>query len=128
MPPTELDKRDMPAVEAMAREWTVDAVRRESARVQQHGSPKVWRRVAVRLGLASGTVEGIARGRTKDLTLTVFERVRSGVIRELEAEIARLHAQLATARAAGLDHRSAAVSRAEAAVAAARIALDEALK
>lgn len=128
MCPMDLEKRDVTAGNTLARDWTAGAVRRESARVQHQGSPKVWRRVAERLGLCSGTVEGIVRGRRKDLTVTTFERVRVGVIRELEAEIARLNAELAVARASGLDARSAEMAKAETAVAAARAAIEEALK
>lgn len=117
----------MPPADGLARDWAVGCAQRESARTGI-GSRKVWQRIAVRLGVSAGTMEGLVRGRTKMVSTAVYERIRCGVVRELEAELARVTHALEMARASGLDARSAAVSRAETAVAAARAAIEEALK
>ena len=99
-----------------AREWGTALEDRESARsgVAIHLARKA---VARRLEVAPGALENIRRGRVKGVRAWLYERIRAGVIREIESEMARLSHELEVARRSGL-----AVNKGEAHAVEARIA------
>lgn len=104
--------------EAIARDWVIRIERRESDR---SGLPlSDARKVAARkAGIAPGTLENLRKGRVKRVAVSVFERLRTAVIRDLQNEIVRCTHELEMARQCGLDPRSSDVAALEAAICAA---------
>lgn len=62
--------------------------------------------VARSIGVSPGTVENLQRGRLKTIAGWLRDALRARVIRELEAEIARLQHEIAVLRQSGVDPRS----------------------
>lgn len=75
---------------------------REAART---GLPVKTARSAVsrRLAMARGTLENLRKNRLKAIAAHWYERLRAGVIAELEAELRHVEHDLAIARQTGLD-------------------------
>lgn len=94
------------------------------ARRNSLGSDDARERVASRLGVAPGTLENLLRGRLKAVASYVRDRLRSAVIRQLEAEIQRLEHELAVARLGALGPTDDDVAQAEAALEKARAFLN----
>lgn len=82
--------------------------------------PMARARVARRLGESPGTLEGLARGRTKRIPAGLFAKVRDAVIDALTKEIARAEHELALARKSGVDVRLPEMAALETGAAAAR--------
>lgn len=58
-----------------------------------------------RLKIPAGTFEGLRNGRVKQITAHLFEKLRSAIVADLEAEIAHLEHEVCVARQSGLhDH------------------------
>lgn len=81
-------------------------------------------RVASRLGVAPGTLENLLLGRLKGVASYLRDRLRSAVIRQIEAEIARLEHDLQMARLGALGPTDDDVAAAEAALEKARAFLN----
>lgn len=79
--------------------------------------------VARKLGIAPGTLENLRRGRIKDPRQSLFDRLRTGVIRELEAEMRRLETEIHVLRQIGSDPRDDEITAAETDLASIRAAL-----
>ena len=62
--------------------------------------------VARKTGVAPGTLENLRNGRLKAIAAHVYERLRAGVIHELEAEMRHLEHELQILRQTGVDPRS----------------------
>lgn len=99
--------------------------RLETIEAQRSGAPLTVVRptVARRLGVAPGTLENIRRGRIKDVRKGVFDSLKDGLIRELQAEMRRYEFELQILRQTGTDPRSPEISEVEAGLAQARKAL-----
>lgn len=87
-----------------ARGWGRLLEDRERAR---SGEPLKRAREAVarRIAVPPGTLENLRKNRLKAIAAHWYDRLRSGVIRELEAELAHVDFQLQIARQTGLDPR-----------------------
>lgn len=79
--------------------------------------------VANRTTVAPGTLENLRKGRLKAVAAHVFERLRTGVIAELEAEVMRLEHELTVLRQTGSHPGSDEMAEVEAGLAKAREAL-----
>lgn len=106
-------------VETFARDWARQIEDREAG---SSGVPVSTARksIARRIGIAPGTLENLRKGRVKRVTASVYERLHTAVIRELQREIERCTHEIQIARQAGLDPRGADFSALEAAMAKAR--------
>lgn len=62
--------------------------------------------VARVLGTSPGTIENLQRGRLKRIAGWLRDALRARVIRELEAEVARLQHEIAVLHQTGVDPRS----------------------
>jgi hypothetical protein len=62
-------------------------------------------RVARSVGVSPGTIENLQRNRLKRISGWLRDALRARVIRELEAEIARLQHELAVHKQTGVDPR-----------------------
>lgn len=92
--------------------------RRERSRVS---SLKIARQsVASKLRIGAGSFENLVRGRLKKIDAAVRDRLTALLIRELEAEIARLTHELELARQGGSHPASFMVGEIEAHLVAAR--------
>ena len=80
--------------------------------------------VARRLGIAPGTLENLARGRSKGVRDWVRDRIHAALIRETETEIRRLEHELETLRLVGGDARMAEMGEVAAHLATARALLN----
>lgn len=76
--------------------------------------------VARRAGISPGTLENLRNGRLKQIAAHVYGSLRGLVIRELEAEIARLEHELTVARQTSVRPDDDAIFAAAAQLAAAR--------
>lgn len=83
----------------------------EDAESKRTGDPirEARKRVARTLGLTSGTLENLRHRSPKAVATHVYERLRGGVIRELEKELQRVEQELHIARQTGLDPRDGEV-------------------
>lgn len=79
--------------------------------------------VARRIGVSPGTLENLRRGRLKDVRKSIFDSLKAGVIREIEAEMRRCEHELQILRQTGADPRSDEIAEVEAGLAKAREAL-----
>lgn len=82
--------------------------------------PEARSAVASRLGIGLGTFENLVRERVKRVDAFVRDRLQALLIRELEAEIARLNHELEMARQSGAHPASEQMGEIEAHLAAAR--------
>lgn len=114
----------MSAIEFETRRWADGLVSREASRAGTV-KPLAVRSVARRIGLAPGTLANVIRGRAKRLTAATVQAIRGAVIRELEAEIARLTHELELARASGADPRSDQIAEIETLLNRARVLLNQ---
>lgn len=73
--------------------------RRERTRVDS--MPVARQRLAGKLRIGVGTLENIVRGRVKRIDAAIRDRLQALLVRELEAEIARLTHELEIARQGG---------------------------
>ncbi len=105
-----------------AKGWTTVL---EDAEARRTGDPirEARKRVARMLGLSSGTLENLRHRSPKAVATHVYDRLRGGVIRELEKELARVEQELHVARQTGLDPRHGVVQSALASQAKIRAAL-----
>lgn len=62
--------------------------------------------VARAIGTVPGTIENLQRGRLKRISGWLRDALRARVVRELEAEVARLQHEIATLAQTGVDPRS----------------------
>lgn len=100
--------------------------RRERSRVS---SLRIARqRLAEKLRVGYGSLENLIRGRVKRLDAAIRDRLHALLIRELEAEIARLSHELAVARQSGASLGGDQVGAIEAHISAARSLLEEGAK
>ena len=83
-----------------AREWVDEAEARESYR-SGIKRPHARAELARRWKVGFWTLTNFRRGRLKDLRGTMRDRIRAGVIREIEQEISRLTHDLELARRSG---------------------------
>jgi len=79
--------------------------------------------VARRTGVPEGTLRNLRKNRLKAIGVHWFDRLKAGVIRELEAELMRLEHDLAVLRATGADPRHPETEAVVADIARARAAL-----
>jgi hypothetical protein len=79
--------------------------------------------VARRTEVPKGTLLSLRKNRLKGIAVHWYERLRSGVIRELEAELRHLEHELAILRQTGTDPRSDATAAVVADIAKVRAAL-----
>jgi hypothetical protein len=114
-----VSKRTDESPEGVARQW-LDRLEAQEARRFGVAKPIARARVAKRLGVAPGTLENVARGRLKGLTVRVFNRLQAAVIDALEADKQGLEHEIFLARQGGVDARARAVCAAEAALEEAR--------
>lgn len=68
--------------------------------------------------LSEGALEGLARGRVKDVSTRVYRALNSLVVDELTTQMHRIERELDAAKRSALDHET--ITRAEAALDAAR--------
>jgi hypothetical protein len=101
------------------------ARRLEKIERQRSGAPLEIVRPAVarKIGVAPGTLENIARGRVKDVRKGVFDSLKAGLIKELQAEMRRYEFELQCLLQTGADPRSPEIAEVEAGLAQARQAL-----
>lgn len=101
------------------------AQRLETIEANRSGAPLTVVRptVARRLGVAPGTLENIRRGRVKDVRKHVWDRLTSGLINELQAEMRRYEHELSILRQTGSHPCSDEIAEVEAGLAKAREAL-----
>lgn len=114
---------EMPSAEVQARQW-VEMLETTDARKTGGSSGEARQRVARRLGVSPGTLENVKRGRLKGLRVWVVDRIREAVVREIEAEIARLVHELEIVRQAGCDPRDPDFLAAAAALETARALME----
>lgn len=62
--------------------------------------------VARRIGVAPGTMENLRKGRLKAIAAHWYDRLRAGVIAELESELRHVEHEIQIARQSGLDPAS----------------------
>jgi hypothetical protein len=88
-----------------ARGWARALEDREAAR---NGMTIADAREAVsrRLAVPAGTLENLRKNRLKAIAAHWYEKLRSGVVRELEAELRHVEHELNIARQIGLDPAS----------------------
>jgi hypothetical protein len=79
--------------------------------------------IAGKLKIGIGTVENLIRGRVKRVDDRIRDRLHALLIREIEAEIARLTHELETLKRSGHHLASQHISEVEAHLAAARLIL-----
>ena len=79
--------------------------------------------VARRTGVPEGTLRNLRKHRLKAIGAHWFDRLRAGVVKELEAELMRLEHDLAILRATGADPRHPETEAVVADIARARAAL-----
>lgn len=96
----------------LAQEWAERMERRESAR---SGLPLKEARpiVARRIGVAPGTLENLRRGRIKDPRKSLFDRLKSAMVRELEAEMRAHEHEIQILKQIGEDPRGDAFAEVE---------------
>lgn len=94
----------------------------QSLRNRRRGQTReqVWSWIASKTGISPGTIESLARKRTKRLVEGVGKRLRDLAVRELEAEIERLNHELEMVRVGGGDHCALAMGEIETHLAKAR--------
>lgn len=88
-----------------ARGWSKTLEDREADKTG-HCLKQVRPIIARRIGIPAGTLENLRNGRLKAIAAHVYERLRAGVIRELEAEMRHLDHELNILRQTGMDPRS----------------------
>lgn len=88
-----------------ARGWSRTLEDREASRSGRRLAD-ARRDVARRTGVNPGTLENLRNGRLKAIAVHVYERLRAGVIREIEAEMRHLEHELTILRQTGVDPRS----------------------
>lgn len=122
MCPSQVEK--MTITDALARDWVGKL---ESGEAKRANLPQKLARpiVARRIGVSPGSLENIARGRTKGIRNWIAERIKAAVIRELETEIRGLTHDLQVARQCGLGPGSPEVCSCKASLATALAALNE---
>lgn len=79
--------------------------------------------VARRVVVPSGTLENLRKGRLKAIGVHIYDRLRAGLIRELEAEVRHLEHELQILRTTGADPRDNEIAAVVASLAKAREAL-----
>lgn len=79
--------------------------------------------VARRVTVPAGTLENLRKGRLKAIAVHVYDRLRAGLIRELEAEVRHLEHELQILRSTGADPREGEIAAVVASLAKAREAL-----
>jgi len=82
----------------------------EDREAKQTGEPLHLAREAVarRMLVAPGTLENLRKNRVKTIAVHLYEQLRAGVIRALEAELRHVEHELQVARQTGLDPGSRA--------------------
>ena len=71
------------------------------------GDPDIARRnIARRLGTHPGTIENLQRSRLKRISGWLRDALRALVVRELEAEVAKLQHEIGVLKQTGVDPRS----------------------
>jgi hypothetical protein len=105
-----------------AQSWARTLEDREAARagVRLHDAREA---VARRVIVPTGTLENLRKGRLKAIAVHVYDRLRSGLIRELEAEVRHLEHELQILRATGADPRENEIAAVVASLQHARQAL-----
>lgn len=105
-----------------AETWARDLESREQRRTG--GKLDVVRdMVARKVGVPAGTLRSLRKQRLKSINVAWYDRLRAGVIHELEAELRHVQHELAILRQTGADPRSPEVSALVAHEAAALTAL-----
>lgn len=104
-----------------AREIAITLEKKERARGLNASEARS--RFARRLGVASGTIENLVRGRLKRVDAWLRDRLQAVLIRELETEIARLTHELEMARQSGARPASDQMAEIEAHLSAAKALL-----
>ena len=82
-------------------------------RARHDGAPSLTdARIAVsrRTGVSPGTLENLRKNRLKAIAAHVYDSLRGGVIRALEAELRHLEHELTILRQTGVDPRSNATA------------------
>ncbi len=105
-----------------ARDWSTALEDREAARSGEC-LPEARRAVASRIKVPAGTLENLRKRRLKAIAVHLYERLRGGVIRELQAEMMRLQHELQILQATGSDPRQNEVAEVAADLAKVRQAL-----
>jgi hypothetical protein len=112
------------AVMEQARTLARSLERRERLRVGT--AARARSSIAGKLGIGSGTLENIVKGRVKRLDSWIRDKLQALLIRELEAEITRLTHELETARRSGARLDSEQMGEVETHLAAAKAILNAA--
>lgn len=79
--------------------------------------------VSRRIGVPPGTLENLRNGRLKAIAVHWYDRLRAGVVKELEAEVRHLEHELQILRTTGVDPREDEVAAVVADLAKVRQAL-----
>lgn len=92
-----------------ARGWARLLEDREAAST---GEPLARARMAVarRIAVTPGTLENLRKNRLKTIAVHLYDQLRGGVIRALEAELRHVQHELQIAHQAGLDPRGGEVT------------------
>lgn len=79
--------------------------------------------VARRIAVPPGTMQNLRKNRLKTIAVHLYDRLRAGVIRELEAEMLHLEHELSILRQTGADPRHGEIDEVVASLAKVRAAL-----
>jgi len=120
---TASDEMTLAEFDTTARKWARDLEDRERIRT---GLPLAKARgiIARKIGIPAGTLETLRNGRRKGICAWAFDRLRSAVLNELQAEIARCQHEIHIARQTGVDPRSPEMDALARAVERARSLMD----
>lgn len=113
------DKSTMTCVDAEMRRWAREL---EDGEMRRTGKQRPFARQALadRIGVASGTLENIQRGRSKGLRRWIEDKIAAAVAHEVELEISRLERTLEEARRRLGRSAATEIGEAEAAIENAR--------
>jgi hypothetical protein len=105
-----------------ARAWVVALEDRERARSGTK-LPDARAAVSQRVGVPPGTLRNLRAKRVKSVAVHWYERLRAAVVRDLQAEMARLQHEQNLVHQAGLDPRGNEAAAILADIASVRLAL-----
>lgn len=84
--------------------------------------------VARRIGVSSGTLENIRKGRRKIIPSWLLGSIRRVLVDVLQSELRALEHEIGITKQIGLDHHSSAVAETEALLAKAKALLEDAAR
>lgn len=108
-----------------ARNWARRLEDREKQRPGLSSIEEARPIVARKTGVPKGTLVSLRKNRLKAIAVHWYEKLREGVIRELEAELRHVEHEIQIARQSGVDPRSSHLQSALASEARLRQALND---